>query len=53
MKKQNHRIRSNYIYKLRKKEEERILECGTRIPKRPSIFDASSDFNRAIRNGKN
>lgn len=50
MKKKNHRRQSNYIYILRKKDDERYYGSGTKLPKKPSIFDSSSEFNQALRN---
>jgi hypothetical protein len=41
MKKRNHLLTSNYIYKIRREENIRILETGSNLPNRPSLFDSS------------
>lgn len=50
MRKKSFRRKSNFIYRLRKKDDERYYGSGTSLPKEGSIFDSDSKFNQAIRN---
>ena len=43
------RLKSNFIYRLRREEDKRFYGSGTRLPKGPSIFDSDSEFNQALR----
>lgn len=53
MPRKKRRIKSSYIYKLRREDNERFYGSGSSLPDKPSIFDSNSDFNQAIRKNKN
>ncbi len=42
MRKTNHRLKSNILYRIRREETKRILESGSSIPSKPSLFNSSS-----------
>lgn len=47
MKRRNHKQKSNYINKLRREDEKRIIESGPSIPKKPSLFDSKVTINKS------
>lgn len=40
MRKTNHRLKSNRIFKIRKEESDRINASGATIPNSPSLFNS-------------